>query len=431
MDSNRKPPRVFYGWYIVGACLLMIIYNSGIVHYGFTAVIEPLAQEFGWSYAQISLAASLRGLEVGLLAPVLGYLVDRRGPRQMVFGGSIVVCAGFVMLSRVSSLTMFYGAFALIAIGTSAFTQTIMITAVVNWFRKKAKIAIGIVACGFGLGGLIVPLVTELIDLFQWRMAMAVVGLGMLVIVLPLSFVVRNKPERYGHHPDCDLSSTVDATVSQISESKAEVNFTALQAIKTRAFWHVAIASLCHSFVIGAIITHIMPYLSSIGIARSLSSLVALVLSVLSISGRLGSGWLAGRFGSKQVFATSFALLTFGLLLFGNVTAGMMWLLIPVIITLSLGWGLSVTMRLSLLRDYFGRANYGTILGFLSGMMMLGNMSGAPLAGWVFDTWGSYKSAWLGFCVLTISGLVLALTMPSSVSTIQQLGTQGNQPTIK
>jgi MFS family permease len=414
MDFNKKHTKIFYGWYIVGACMLIMLYTSGIVHYGFTAVFEPIADEFGWSYAQISLAASLRGLEVALLAPVLGLLVDHWGPRRLVFGGSIVVCMGFLILSRVSSLAMFYGAFALLAIGMSALSQTVLMTAVANWFRRKAGIAIGIVASGFGLGGLMVPVLTMLIDVLQWRMAMVTAGLGMLVIVLPLSLIVRHKPEHYGYQPDGDVSSMLGITEAQISTASAEVNITAVQAIKDRAFWHVTIASMFHTFVVGAIVTHMMPYLSSLGIARSLSSLVALVLSVASVGGRLSSGWLAYRLGSRQVFTASFVLMTIGLFLFAYINDAMMWLLVPFIIVFSLGWGCSVTTRISLLREHFGRSNFGTILGFLSGIMMLGNITGTPIAGWVFDTWGSYKGAWLGFGALTLAGAILAFTSPSS-----------------
>ena len=132
MGLNQKRSKVFYGWYIVGACLLISVYTAGVVFFGFTAVFEPIAEEFGWSYAQISLAASLRGLEIGLLAPLMGLLVDRWGPRRLIFGGSILVCAGFLILSHVSTLTMFYGAFALIAIGMSTCTQTVLMTAVAN-----------------------------------------------------------------------------------------------------------------------------------------------------------------------------------------------------------------------------------------------------------------------------------------------------------
>ncbi len=87
MDSNQKRSKVFYGWYIVGACVFIALYTGGIVHFGFTAVFEPIAEEFGWSYAQVSLAFSLRGFEMGLLAPVTGLLVDRWGPRKLIFGG--------------------------------------------------------------------------------------------------------------------------------------------------------------------------------------------------------------------------------------------------------------------------------------------------------------------------------------------------------
>ena len=100
--------------------------------YGFTAIFEPIVNEFGWSYAQISLAASLRGLEIGLFAPFFGMLVDRWGPRRLLFGGGIITTLGLVLLSRVTSLGMFYGAFILVALGLSATSSTVLVTAVAN-----------------------------------------------------------------------------------------------------------------------------------------------------------------------------------------------------------------------------------------------------------------------------------------------------------
>jgi predicted MFS family arabinose efflux permease len=108
MSKQILHPKIFYGWYIVGACILIMLFVGGVIDFGFTAVIEPIAKEFGWSYAQISLAASLRGLEIGLLAPLMGLLVDRWGPRRLVLGGSLLICGGLLTLSNVSSLIMFY-----------------------------------------------------------------------------------------------------------------------------------------------------------------------------------------------------------------------------------------------------------------------------------------------------------------------------------
>jgi sugar phosphate permease len=289
-------------------------------------------------------------------------------------------------------------------------------TAVINWFRRRAGLATGIVASGFGLGGLLVPVVTKLIDALQWRKAMLVLGLGTLGIVLPLSLLVRHKPEHYGYQPDGEENSAEGSEEIHTSTVSTEINIPAKHALRNRAFWHVAIASLCHAFVIGAVVTHMMPYLSSLGIARSVSSLVALVLPVASIGGRLGSGWLSDRLGRRHVFAASFVLMTAGLLLFGLVVTERMWLMVPFVITFSLGWGFSVTSRISVLREYFGRGSFGAILGFTSGIMMIGNVAGAPLAGWIYDTWGSYQGAWLGFSALTLVGTFLVLTTPSPSS---------------
>jgi len=419
MDFNRKRSKVFYGWYIVGACLLITLYTGGVVHLGFTAVFEPIAEEFGWSYATISLAASLRGLEMGLFAPFMGLFVDRWGPRKLIFGGSILICLSFLLLSRVSSLVMFYVAFALMALGMSTCASTVLMATVINWFRKRVGIAISVVASGWGFSGLIVPVVTKLIDVLRWRMAMVVLGLGMLVIVSPLSLVLRHKPEQYGYQPDGEERGSVEISEAPPSRTSIEVSITAKQALRKRAFWNVAIASMSHLFLISAMVTHIMPYLSSIGIARSLSSLVALIVPVATIGGRLSGGWLGDRLGNRQIFAVSLALMTVGTLLFGYITTERMWLLAPFILTMSLGWGCSVTTRTALIREHFGRDSFGTIHGFLSGIMMSGSVAGAPLAGWIFDTWGSYQGAWLSFSVLTLVGTMLALTIPSSRNTIR------------
>jgi len=420
MGFNNKRSKVFYGWYIVGASLLITIYTGGVVHFGFTAVFEPIADELGWSYATISLAASLRGFEMGLLAPVMGLLVDRWGPRKLIFGGSILICLGFLLLSRVSSLFMFYVAFAFMAVGMSTCASTVLMTAVIQWFRRRVGLAISIVASGWGFGGLVVPLVTMLIDVLQWRTAMAVFGFGMLGIVLPLSLVMRHRPEDYGYQPDGEVSSAVEASEVQTSRATVEVSISAKQALRKRAFWNIAIASVCHLFLISAITTHIMPYLGSLGINRSFSSMVALIMSVATVGGRLSGGWLGERLGNKQVFTVSLALMTAGTLLFAYITVERMWLLVPFIITLSIGWGCGVTTRTALIREHFGRGSFGAIHGFLAGIMMVGAVTGAPLAGWIFDTWGTYRGAWLGSGVVTMVGTLLALTIPSSRGIVHQ-----------
>ena len=104
--------------------------------------------------------------------------------------------------------------------------------------------------------------------------------------------------------------------------------------------------------------------------------------------------------------------MTVGILLFGYITTEIMWLLVPFVIAFSIGWGCSVTSRLSLMRESFGRISFGKIMGFISGMMMVGHVTGAPLAGWVYDTWGSYQGAWLGYGAITLLAAILVHTIP-------------------
>lgn len=103
----NRSHKVFYGWWVVGASFLIALYVGGVIFYGFTAIFEPIANEFGWSYTQISLVASLRGLEIGLFAPVAGIIADRWGPRRLIFSGVTITAAGLILLSTTTSLGMF------------------------------------------------------------------------------------------------------------------------------------------------------------------------------------------------------------------------------------------------------------------------------------------------------------------------------------
>ncbi|MDP2718469.1 MAG: MFS transporter [Dehalococcoidia bacterium] len=414
--SKSKPPKIFYGWWVVAACGGIMLYTSGIIHFGFTAVFEPIADEFGWSYTQISLAASLRGLETGLLAPVLGILVDRLGPRKIIMTGSLFTGFGMVLLSRINSLGMFYVAFFIIAIGIGTSGHTVMMPAAAYWFRRRISLAMGIIASSAALGGLLIPLITIAVDRFGWRDAMMVMGLSTMVISIPLSLVVRHKPEQYGYLPDGE-KNLITGSNEPVTLPPPEIPpLPTREILKNRTFWHISIALALQSVVNGAILTHVMPYLSSVGVSRSTSSLVASALPLMSIAGRLGYGWLGDRFDKRRVAASAFALSAVGIIFFNYVNVNAMWLVVPFLVLYCLGWGGNVTMRPALLREYFGREKFGTIHGFTIGMMHLGNIIGAPFAGWVFDTWHSYQGAWIPLAIVTaIGGFIVAATPDSGV----------------
>ena len=112
----------------------------GRIFYGFTAFFEPLVKEFGWSYAQISFASSLRGLEMGIFGPFIGVLVDRLGSRILAFSGVIAVGFGLILLSMTHSLATFYISFLLLCFGAGGVASLVFMTVVANWFHKKIGI---------------------------------------------------------------------------------------------------------------------------------------------------------------------------------------------------------------------------------------------------------------------------------------------------
>lgn len=183
--------------------------------------------------------------------------------------------------------------------------------------------------------------------------------------------------------------------------------------MKSKTFWHIAVAVALQVTVLMAVITHVMPYLSSIQITRSNATLVASGIPLLSIAGRLGFGWLGDTFDKRRVAAAAFVLMSFGLLSFAYADDTRVWLLVPFLILFGPGYGGIISMRAALLREYFGRGEFGAIHGLVVAIMMPGSIAGAPLAGWVFDSWGSYHPIWLVFAGFMVTGMSLMLTMRS------------------
>ncbi len=412
---------MFYGWWIVGAGFLINVFLAGVINFGFTALFEPIIDEFGWSYAQVSLAASLRGLEVGILAPVVGLLVDRIGPRKLIFGGAFLIGIGLTLLSLVNNLAMFYVAFALVAAGMSTCMGTATMTAISHWFRRKVSIAMGIATSGVAIGGLLVPLVTVLIDDLGWRTAVLYLGLGVCALIALFSLLFRHKPEQYGYLPDGDVAGTGTAEQPFTTEPAPieDSEITLRQVITKRYFWHIALPYLGHMMAVSAVVTHIMPYFSSIGIARSSSSIIASAMPMVTIVGRLCFGWCGDRFSKSWLTAMAIAVSSLGMLSLAYIADDAMWLALLFIIIFGIGYGGSATMLPVLIREYFGRGSFGITYGFIMGIVSVGQIVGPTLAGWVFDTWDSYQGIWLVFTALIFIISIIIATLPPVKRSIQ------------
>jgi len=396
--------RIFYGWWVVCACFPIGLYVSGITVYGFTAFFEPFLKEFGWSYTQISFAASLRGLEAGIFSPFVGLLVDRLGSRKLIQAGTVLCGLGLLVLSMTRSLPMFYCGFLLLAFGATGCMGLVTMTAVADWFQKDSGKAFGVMSSAFGASGLLVPLIVWLIDAFSWRTALVVMGVGIWVLGIPLSFVVRKRPREGGGSAEEPIH---DKAGVRSAKEPGKTEMTVGKALRNKMFLQLAVVEGIRVMAVTAVVTHVMPYLAQMGMSRPTAGFVAAGIPIFSIIGRFGLGWLADIFSKKHLFASTFVLVALGLLAFCFVD--LKWTILFFLFLFSSGSGGGMVMRVVLLREYFGSASFGKLLGIIMASGAIGGMVGPTLAGWIFDTFGDYHSAWYLFMGIVVLPMIVIL----------------------
>jgi len=417
------PKKIFYGWWIVLASSTLTTYNSGVLFYGFTAFFSPILNEFGWSRAATSFAFSLQRMEGGIIAPAVGYFIDRFGPRKMSLFAVTVFGLGFLLLSRIDSLLSFYIAFVIASIGHSAGFYSVGSTTVAHWFYLKRGKAMGFLTGGVCLAGILVPVLVWLINRCGWRQSLVIAGVVMWIIGIPLSFVFRHKPEDYGMLPDGNTaeepkqhkvetagSEGIPSQTVQIQKPDQETDYTAMEAIKTRAFWFLAVGTSLSFMAMGAVFVHVMPFLESIGISRTNAGFVVTFTILLSVLGRVGLGWLSDYMNRRYVFCVALGLQVIGMLFFANIQN--FWHIIIFLITFSPGYGAPIPLRPAMQGEYFGRKYFGTIQGLFLSVSTVSTMIGPPFAGWICDVTGSYRLAFLILAAIPAIGILFILLTP-------------------
>ena len=196
--SAKVRSGIFYGWWILLILSLSHFLNSGSYMHGFTAFFNPILEDFGWSYTLVSLAISFRGLESGIVSPIAGICVDKFGTRATMVFGTAVMGIGFLFFSRINGLATFYIASVIIAIGSSFCSGVSTFAAIARWFKHRRGLAMGLLTAAWGAGGLLIPLLVTLINQYTWRPVLSYIGIGTLLMVIPLALIVK-KPPREGY----------------------------------------------------------------------------------------------------------------------------------------------------------------------------------------------------------------------------------------
>ena len=419
---------IFYGWWIVLASMSAMMIASAFYWQGIGAFFLALQNEFSTNRAALSGAVALSQLEGGMLGPLGGYLVGRYGPRRMMTIGVIIMGVGFLLMSLVTSLLMFYIVFlGIISVGMSIGIRVPSLVAPANWFIKKRGIAIGICLSGGGLGGIFVPILGWLIGSYGWRTAAVVAGLTILALGLPISTVMRKRPEDYGLLPDgerprLDQELTVErpevvSAAPDIGKDSPEANFSLKDALKMPVFWYLAVAFGMRQFAVGAISLHQVPFLVDTGRSLQTATTILAFVTVTSIIGRLGFGLLADRFPPRYIMALSMMMVGLGAFVLSNVTEGLPMLLLFVVVY-AVGWGGGATTMNATRGAYFGRRSFGTISGTMDFVQMFGLVLGPIYAGFVFDVTQSYTIAFNSFAISAFSAgaLMIFLRAPRAAA---------------
>src|SRR5438105_9790677 len=394
--ADSKPRRFFYGWYMVGAASAMQFLLSGLMTQSFGAYVAVLQTERGWSKTALSGAAALQQMEGALLGPILGWFIDRFGPQGMIRIGVLVFGAGLMLLSRTETLLGFYGAFLVIALGSSLCGFFPVNVALINWFERWRARALSSMSIGLALGGISVPLVAWSLQTFGWRATAFSSGVIAILVGLPLGMVIKRRPEDHGY--------TVDGLPAHSHELHAAAaidprrDFTAREALRTPAFWLLSLGHGFALFVVHAVSVHSITHMKQgLGYTLEQASLVYTLLTLSQIGG-VAIGWLIGdRYEKRLIAATCMLMHMAGLLLLTY--AANVAMVLAFAILHGAGWGLRGPFMQAIRADYFGRSAIGMILGLSFMIIVVGQVGGPMLAGLFADMTGSYRT---GFTILAL-----------------------------
>ncbi len=411
----KKLRGIFYGWWIVAASCVIFLVVGGTTFYGFTAFFNPIVAEMGWSRAQTSLAFSLRSIEGGIIRPIFGFLIDRIGARICIFGGILVMGISYILMSRIDSLYSFYASFLLMALGASAALGLAEYAAVANWFKRRRSLALGIVSAGFGLSGVMTPVLLFLIHSHGWRSTMVIAGIVTMAIGMPLSLLIRHRPEQYGYLPDGDKPGDKTSLIpagsgTELGRGIAVGKEPSLrQSLRTRTFWLLMLFNFFPSFFLSAMTVHEMPYLISVGISEELAALTMMGITTSSLIGRLGFAWLGDIYDKRHLLAMTCALQVVGMFIFANIHSP--WMIIPFLLTYGPGYGATFALLPAIQADYFGTKTFASLRGLYALGWTISGVTAPLLAGWMYDVQGSYHLAFTIFAVLCIFAIPTILAI--------------------
>ncbi len=417
-EVNRRIRGMFYGWIMAVLGALIMALGTAPLYTGLAIWNPVLRNTFGWTPGQMSWAFAFTQIEGGFLGPVEGIIVDKVGPRRMVFIGLVVLGAGFVLFSQIQQLWHLYVVFVIMSLGATLGSWLPMMTVLNHWFIRRRTMAMSLAMEGFALGGIILPLVLawaiggtdpNISERYGWRSSALFIGILTMALALPLSRLVRNRPEDLGLKPDGDSAAASPVARGFTRSGIEEEGYTWQEAIRTTSFWLMSFGHGASSMVIVAILVHLGLMLDDRGFSlQAIGAVVAIYTAFNTIFIPIG-GYLGDKlpvrlvaFGFSAISSLSVVVLVLAhnaemLFLFG--------------VLLGVGVGGRITVTTAMRGTYYGRRAFAAITGISIVPMNILMFIAAPFAGYLRDITGNYDISFMAIAGVSGFGSCLFLLM--------------------
>lgn len=404
MTAVSRQPRVFYGWIIVAVACMIVGIGMGLM-LSFGVLIEPLETTFGWGRGQIGQGVLYGWIMYGLFSLIFGTLSDRIGMRRILVVGGLMFGVGLFGLSRMQSLWQFYLFHGLLVGGGIGAFLVPLTSTVTRWFTRYRGLVVAIVNSGAGLGSMMFGRTTRsLLMVMDWRSTLLFYGILACAVLLPLAWLVRNHPHEMGLEPYGDIPSPLLP-----SGVRAQDAYTFRDVIATPAFWLIALMhTLCCAAHSGPLF-HMVSNMLDHGIEKLAAATVFAMAGLASIPGRIVTGLLAERFGSKSMLVLWLLSQATVIVLYRVVEGQTSFTLLAIVFGLS--YGSVMPLYAMVTREFFGPSVMGTSYGAIFFLSCTGMGVGAWVGGRLFDSSGTYQLMYLLSFTASVVGALCAVAL--------------------